>query len=91
MKEEKKKDDDFEMDDFEVDPIITLIALIGAVITMIFGFPHLDFPDDWGAYILGTVVLTFAYIIGLSLLVAIIVLLIASIMCLFSKKNKESD
>ena len=81
MKEEKKKDDDFEMP-----PIVVLIALIGAVITMIFGFPHLDFPGDWGEYILGTVVLTFAYIIGLSLLVTIIVLLIAFIMCLFEKK-----
>ena len=81
MKEEKKKDDDFEFED-----IITLIALICAVITVIFGFPHLDFPDDWGAYILGTVVLYFAYRIGLYLLVGIIGLLIAFIMCLFEKK-----
>ena len=86
MKEEKKKDDDFEFED-----IITLIALIGAVITVIFGFPHLDFPDDWCKYIFGTVVFTFAYIIGLYLLVAIIGLLIAFIMCLFIKNNKESD
>ena len=82
MKEEKKKDDDFEFED-----IITLIALIGAVITMIFGFTHLDFPGDWGEYILGTVVLYFAYRIGLYLLVGIIGLLIAFIMCLF-EKNK---
>ena len=76
---------------FELTDVITLIALIGAVITVIFGFPHLDFPDDWCEYILGTVVLYFAYIIGLYLLVAIIGLLIAFIMCLFIKNNKESD
>ena len=82
MKTENKKDDDFEMD-----PIVVLIALIGAVITMIFGFPHLDFPDDWCEYIFGTVVLYFAYIIGLHLLVAIIVFPIAFIICLFSKNK----
>ena len=81
MKEEKKKDDDFEMD-----PIVVLIALIGAVITMIFGFPHLDFPDDWGEYILGTVVLTFAYSIGFYLLGGIIIYLILFIIFLFKKK-----
>ena len=86
MKEEKKTNEKFELTD-----VIALIAIIGAVITMIFGFPHLDFPDDWGEYIFGTVVLTFAYFIGLSLLVAIIGLLIAFIMCLFIKNNKESD
>ena len=86
MKTENKTNDTFEFED-----IITLIAIIGAVITMIFGFPHLDFPDDWCEYIFGTVVLTFAYIIGLYLLVGIIGLLIAFIMCLFEKKNKESD
>lgn len=75
------------MKEENIENIITLIALIGAVITMIFGFTHLDFPDDWGAYILGTFVLYCAYRIGLSLLVCIIVLLIASIMCLFSKKK----
>ena len=86
MKEEKKTNEKFELTD-----VIALIAIIGAVITMIFGFPHLDFPGDWGEYIFGTVVLTFAYFIGLSLLVAIIGLLIAFIMCLFIKNNKESD
>ena len=86
MKKENKTNDTFEFED-----IITLIALIGAVITVIFGFPHLDFPDDWGAYILGTVVLYLAYRVGLYLLVAIIGLLIAFIMCLFEKNNKESD
>ena len=86
MKEEKKTNDTFEFED-----IITLIALIGAVITMIFGFPHLDFPDDWCEYILGTVVLYFAYRIGLYLLVGIIGLLIAFIISLFIKNNKESD
>ena len=86
MKTENKTNDTFEFED-----IITLIALIGAVITMIFGFPHLDFPGDWGEYILGTVVLYFAYRIGLYLLVGIIGLLIASIICLFIKNNKESD
>lgn len=87
MKEEKKKDDDFEMN-----PIVVLIALIGAVITMIFGFPHLDFPGDWGAYIFGTVVLTFAYSIGFYLLLGIIIYLILFIIFLFKKKNnKESD
>ena len=81
MKEEKKTNEKFELTD-----VIALIAIIGAVITMIFGFPHLDFPDDWGEYIFGTVVLTFAYFIGLYLLVGIIGLLIASIICLFIKK-----
>lgn len=82
MKTENKTNDTFEVED-----IITLIALIGAVINMIFGFPHLDFPDDWCVYIFGTVVLTFAYWIGLYLLVCIIVLLIAFIICLFSKNK----
>ena len=83
MKEEKKKDDDFKM---EPEPIGVSIALIGAVITMIFGFPHLDFPDDWCVYIFGTVVLTFAYIIGFYLLVGIIIFTIAFIIDLFKKK-----
>ena len=86
MKEENKKNDDF-----EVDPIVALIALIGAVITVIFGFPHLDFPDDWFEYILGTVVLTFAYIIGFYLLMGIIIFIIVLIIDLFKKNNKESD
>ena len=86
MKEEKKKDYDFEFED-----IITLIALIGAVITIIFSFIHLGFEVNLGSYILFTIGLYIAYRIGLSLLVCIIGLLIASIMCLFSKKNKESD
>lgn len=86
MKEEKKKDYDFEFED-----IITLIALIGAVITIIFSFIHLGFDVNLGSYILFTIGLYIAYRIGLYLLVGIIGLLIASIMCLFSKKNKESD
>ena len=90
MKTENKTNDTFDVESI-IALIIVLISLIGAVITVIFGYPHLDFPDDWGAYILGTVVLTFAYFIGLSLLVVIIGLLIASIMCLFIKNNKESD
>ena len=81
MKEEKKTNDTFEFED-----IITLIALIGAVITMLFSFIHLGFEVYWGAYILGTVILYLAYRIGLYLLVGIIGLLIASIMCLFEKK-----
>ena len=82
MKEEKKTNDTFEFEDF-----ITLIALIGAVITMIFSFIHLGFEVYWGAYILGTVLLYLAYRVGLYLLVGIIGLLIAFIMCLF-EKNK---
>lgn len=84
MKEEKKKDDDFEFD-----PIIKLIALIGVVITMIFVFINSGFPDNWTVYIVCPVVLYFVYIIGLYLLVGIIGLLIASIMCLFEKINKK--
>lgn len=86
MKKENKTNDTFEFED-----IITLIALIGAVITVIFGYPHLDFPDDWCEYIFGTVVFYFAYRIGLYLLVGIIGLLIAFIIGLFEKNNKESD
>ena len=86
MKKEKKKYDDFEFED-----IITLIALIGAVITIIFSFIHLGFEVNLGAYILFTLGLYIAYRIGLYLLVGIIGLLIASIMCLFIKNNKESD
>ena len=86
MKEEKKKDYDFEFED-----IITLIALIGAVITIIFSFIHLGFEVNLGAYILFTIGLYIAYRIGLYLLVGIIGLLIAFIMCLFIKNNKESD
>ena len=82
MKEEKKTNEKFELTD-----VIALIAIIGAVITMIFGYPHLDFPDDWCEYIFGTVVFTFAYIICLYLFVSIIGLLIASIMCLFIKNK----
>ena len=86
MKTENKTNDTFEFED-----IITLIALIGAVVTMIFGFPHLDFPDDWCEYIFGTVVLTFAYSIGFYLLGGIIIYLILFIIFLFKKNNKESD
>ena len=82
MKTENKTNDTFEFED-----IITLIALIGAVINTIFCFTHSDFPDNWGAYIVCPVVLYLAYRIGLYLLVGIIGLLIASIMCLF-EKNK---
>lgn len=84
MKEEKKKDDDFEFD-----PIIRLIALIGVVITMIFCFINSGFTDNWLVYILGPVVLYFVYIIGLYLLVGIIGLPIAFIICLFEKINKK--
>ena len=84
MKEEKKKDDDFEFD-----PIMLLIALIGVVITMIFVFPHVDFPDDLGKYILGSVALYFVYVIGLYLLVGIIGLPIVFIIYLFEKINKK--
>ena len=86
MKTENKTNDTFEFED-----IITLIALIGAVITIIFSFTHLGFNVNLGAYILGTVGLYLAYRIGLYLLVGIIGLLIAFIMCLFIKNNKESD
>ena len=86
MKTENKTNDTFEFED-----IITLIALIGAVITVIFSFIHLGFEVNLGAYILFTLGLYIAYRIGLYLLVGIIGLLIASIMCLFSKNNKESD
>ena len=81
MKTENKTNDTFEFED-----IITLIALIGAVITIIFSFTHLGFDVNLGAYILGTVGLYLAYRIGLYLLVGIIGLLIAFIMCLFEKK-----
>ena len=90
MKTENKTNDTFDVESI-IALIIVLISLIGAVITVIFGYPHLDFPDDWCEYIFGAVVFTFAYIIGLYLLVAIIGLLIAFIMCLFIKNNKESD
>ena len=86
MKTENKTNDTFEFED-----IITLIALIGAVITIIFSFIHLGFEVNLGAYILGAVGLYLAYRIGLYLLVGIIGLLIAFIMCLFIKNNKESD
>lgn len=84
MKEEKKKDDDFEFD-----PIIKLIALIGVVITMIFCFINSGFPDNWTVYILCPVVLYFVYIIGLYLLVGIIGSLIVFIIYLFEKINKK--
>ena len=82
MKTENKTNDTFEFED-----IITLIALIGAVITIIFSFIHLGFEVNLGAYILFTLGLYIAYRIGLSLLVCIIGLLIAFIMCLFSKNK----
>ena len=84
MKKENKTNDTFEFED-----IITLIALIGAVITMIFCFTNSGFPDNWSVYIVWPVVLYFVYRIGLYLLVGIIGLLIASIMCLFEKINKK--
>ena len=76
---------------FELIDVINIIAFVCGILTVIFGFPHLDFPDDWCEYIFGTVVLTFAYSIGFQLLVAIIGLLIAFIIGLFIKNNKESD
>ena len=82
MKTENKTNDTFEFEDF-----ITLIALIGAVITMIFPFIRLGLEVNLGSYILFTIGLYIAYRIGLYLLVGIIGLLIASIMCLF-EKNK---
>ena len=82
MKTENKTNDTFEFEDF-----ITLIALIGAVITMIFPFIRLGLEVNLGSYILFTIGLYIAYRIGLSLLVCIIGLLIASIMCLFSKNK----
>ena len=84
MKTENKTNNTFEFED-----IITLIALIGAVITMIFCFINSGFPDNWTVYILCPVVLYFVYRIGLYLLVGIIGLLIVFIMCLFEKINKK--
>ena len=76
---------------FEVTDVINIIAFVCGILTVIFGYPHLDFPGDWCEYIFGTVLFTFAYSIGFHLLVAIIVLLIAFIIGLFIKNNKESD
>ena len=84
MKKENKTNDTFEFED-----IITLIALIGVVITMIFCFINSGFPDNWCVYILCPVVLYFVYRIGLYLLVGIIGLLIVFIMYLFEKINKK--
>lgn len=84
MKEEKK-DKVF----LVVNTIIFYTALIGSVITMIFGYPHLDFPDDWIIYIVGTVVFTVAYYVGFYAIGGIIGLLIAFIICLFEKINKK--
>lgn len=82
----KETNEKFELSDF-----IALIALIGAVITIIFSFIRLGLEVNLGSYILFTLGLYIVYYIGLYLLVAIIGLLIASIMCLFIKNNKESD
>lgn len=82
MKEEKK-DKVF----LVVNTIIFYTALIGSVITMIFGYPHLDFPDDWIIYIVGTVVFTVAYYVGFYLLVGIIIFLISLIIDIFSKNK----
>lgn len=82
MKEEKK-DKVF----LVVNTIIFYTALIGSVITMIFGYPHLDFPDDWIIYIVGTVVFTIVYYVGFYVIVAIIIFLIFSIIDLFSKNK----
>ena len=82
MKEEKK-DKVF----LVVNTIIFYTALIGAVITMIFGYLHLDFTDDWIIYIVGTVVFTVVYYVGFYLLVGIIIFLISPIIDLFSKNK----
>lgn len=91
MKEEKKKDDDFEFP-----PIIKKIALIGAiatvVITMIICFINSGFPDNWTVYIVLPVlpaVLYSVYMLGLYLLAVIISLPIVFILYLFEIiKNK---
>ena len=84
MKEEKKKDDDFEFP-----PIIKKIALIGVVITMIFCFINSAFTDNWIMYILFPPVLYSLYMLGLYLLAVIISLPIVFILYLFEIiKNK---
>ena len=83
MKTENKKDDDF-----EVDPIITFIAMLCAIATMILGYdPQGDLIELIIFYVFGTFVFTIGYIILFHLLVAIIVLPIAFIICLFSKNK----
>lgn len=70
-----------------VNTIIFYTALIGAILTLIFGYPNLDFPDDWIIYILGTVVFTLVYYVGFYVIGAIIIFLIFSIIELFSKNK----
>lgn len=83
MKEEKK-DKVF----LVVNTIIFYTALIGAILTLIFGYhPQDEIIDNIFFYGLGTVVFTFAYYVGFYLLVSIIIFLIFLIIDLFSKNK----
>ena len=83
MKEEKKKDDDF-----EINPIVGYIALIGAIVTVVFGEPNIGdgIIDNILFYVVAPVVFAIIYTFLIYLLVGIIVFLIAFIIFLFKKK-----
>lgn len=73
MKEEKKKDDDFEMN-----PIIVLIALIGAIATVVFGNPNIGdgIIDNILFYTVAPIVLAVIYSFLIHLLLGIIICII---------------
>ena len=83
MKEEKK-DKVF----LVVNTIIFYTALIGAILTLIFGYhPKDDIIDNIFFYGLSTVVFTVAYYVGFYAIGGIIIFLISLIIDLFSKNK----
>ena len=84
MEEEKKKDDDF-----EINPIVGYIALIGAIVTVVFGEPNIGggIIDNILFYVVAPVVFAIIYTFLIYLLLGILVFPIAFIICLFSKNK----
>ena len=73
MKEEKKKDDDF-----EINPIVGYIAIIGAIATVVFGNPNIGggIIDNILFYTVAPIVLAVIYTFLIYLLLGIIICII---------------
>ena len=77
---------------FELTDVIAIIAFVCGILTMIFGYhPREEIIDNIFFYGLGTLLFSIIFYFIIYIIIAIIGLLIAFIMCLFIKNNKESD
>lgn len=75
---------------FEASEEVVFIALICAILTMIFGYhPKEEIIDNIFFYGLGTLLFTFAYYLIISIIISIIGIIVITICCLIDKIIKK--